>query len=140
MTPKPPKVPNPPRRSPLRPARDLTVRSDESIGRPEDIGRLVPPAAESGPFLCARCRAGDHCRGDETCMCKCGKSTRVTVNLDAATYSQLNHWLNRVTVEVNPDARRISLAQALRAMIRTAILDPSIAEVVIDVLRRENES
>jgi hypothetical protein len=67
-------------------------------------------------------------------------TTRITVDLDSARYTALNKWLLSAAAEVSPDARRVSLVAAMRAMIDACILDKSIGLVVIDLLRRERES
>jgi hypothetical protein len=62
------------------------------------------------------------------------KPVRVTLDLDQATYKELNQWLGTAAAEVGAP---VSKARALRAMIRAVSLDKSIGFVVIDLLRRE---
>ena len=66
-----------------------------------------------------------------------GKTTRVTVDLDAERYAALNRWLASAAPEVSPDARRVSLARAVRAMIDVTTRDKDITLVVLDQLRRD---
>jgi hypothetical protein len=68
------------------------------------------------------------------------KPVRITVDLDPATYTELNRWVGSAAIAVNPDHPRLSLAQALRAMIRAAAADEVVTGVVLDLLRREQES
>ena len=42
---------------------------------------------------------------------------RVTVDLDPATYTELNRWVGGAAIAVNPDFPRLPLAKAIRAMI-----------------------
>lgn len=66
------------------------------------------------------------------------KPFRVTLDLAPADYAELNRWLLKAAAEVDPeDPRRVSLASALRAMIRATAADPVVAGVVLDQLRRE---
>jgi len=45
------------------------------------------------------------------------KPVRVTVDLDPATYTELNRWVGGAAIAVNPDFPRLPLAKAIRAMI-----------------------
>ena len=68
----------------------LRVRSDESIGRPEDIGKLVrlkPP-----------------------------KPARITLNLPPELYRQLTRWADSAAETI--DVPRVGVQDALRAMVR----------------------
>jgi hypothetical protein len=96
-----------PAAAPAKPA--PRIRSDETIGRQKDIGSLVKPAKV--------------------------KPVRITLDLDQATYKELNQWLGSAAAEVGAP---VSKARALRAMIRAVSLDKSIGFVVIDLLRREH--
>jgi hypothetical protein len=93
-------------------------------------------ATAAGPYLCTRCETGSHCRGDETCMCKCGKTKRVTLDLDPETYDTLNQWLGSAAAEVGAP---VSKARALRAMIKAVSLDKSVGLVVVDLVRRDGQ-
>jgi hypothetical protein len=65
------------------------------------------------------------------------RPVRITVDLDPDRYAALNKWLALAAPEVSPDARRVSLARAVRAMVDVITLDKSVGLVVIDLLRRE---
>jgi len=68
------------------------------------------------------------------------KPYRVTLDLAPADYAALNRWLLTAAAEADPeDPRRVSLASALRAMIKVTTADKSIALVVVDQLRRQRE-
>ena len=75
------------------PARDLTVRSDDSIGRPEDIGSLVPPA-------------GPPPRPE--------KLIRFTIDLDPALHQDLKEYAVQT---------RVSAAQVVRVMLAELLHD-----------------
>lgn len=68
------------------------------------------------------------------------KTIRITIDLDQARYTALNRWLAWAAVEASPDAKRISAAGALRAMIDVLDRDKDIGIVVIDWLRRNAEA
>lgn len=104
MTPKPPKVPNPPRRSPMRPTPNHSHGSN-----------LPAPKA---PELK-------------------GGTVRVTASLGHEQYAALSLWLVQASGAVNPDApRRISIDQALRAMVDVTTKDELVTTMVLDQLRR----
>lgn len=107
-----PAAPAPTRAKPARQA--PRIRSDESIGRPEDIGKLVPPKAAAGT------RPPD---------------VRVTLNIPPDLYRQFRKWTDHAADELG--APQVSQQDALRAMITAITLDPSIGLVVIDLLRQE---
>jgi hypothetical protein len=67
------------------------------------------------------------------------KPIRVTLDLDPATYKELNRWLGTAAVAVNPDHPRLSLAKALRAMIHATTTDEVVTGVVLGLLRKEQE-
>jgi hypothetical protein len=67
------------------------------------------------------------------------KPVRITLDLDPATYKDLNRWVGSAAVAVNPDHPRLSLAQTLRAMIHATTADTVVAGVVVDLLRRDQE-
>jgi hypothetical protein len=67
-------------------------------------------------------------------------TTRITLDLNEDDYKALNRWVGSAAIAVNPDHPRLSLAQALRAMIRAAAADEVVTGVVLDLLRREQES
>jgi hypothetical protein len=100
------------------------VRSDDSIGRPEDIG--THPAAKP-----------TRTKAKPKPAPAAGKPVRITVDLDAARYTELNRWLAWAAVEASPDAKRISAAAAIRAMIDVITRDKDIGIVVVDQLRRD---
>jgi len=64
------------------------------------------------------------------------KPVRVTLDLDPATYTELNRWLGTAAVEANPDFPRLTIARALRAMIHATINDPAAASAVMEQLRQ----
>jgi hypothetical protein len=64
------------------------------------------------------------------------KPIRVTLDLDPATYTDLNRWLGSAAIEVNPDHPRLSIAQALRAMIHVTTGDQAMAAAVIGQLQQ----
>ena len=67
----------------------------------------APAAKPDTPYLCPRCRAGDHCRGDETCMCKCEKKpVRVTLNIPPELYRQLRKWTDAAADETRRTRRQ----------------------------------
>jgi hypothetical protein len=93
----------------------LTIRSDESIGLPEDIGKLVQPTARTKPV-------------------------RITVDLSPADYDALNHWIGTAAAQINSaPGQRLTLSKAVRAMLKATIVDKSIGLVVIDLLRQASE-
>lgn len=65
------------------------------------------------------------------------KPVRITVDLPPETYRQLQEWTTRATAEL--DIPRLTLADAIRAMIRVTAIDTSIGAVVVDMIRREKE-
>jgi hypothetical protein len=64
------------------------------------------------------------------------RPVRVTVDLDPATYTELNRWVGRAAVAVNPDFPRLPLAKAIRAMIHATAASEAVAGAVIEQLRR----
>lgn len=85
------------------------IRSDESIGRQEDIGRLAPPAEEP--------------------------KARVTLNLPAPMYRDLERWAMEAAGTLG--VPRVGIQDALRAMVRVATVDELVTSMVVDQLRRE---
>jgi uncharacterized protein (DUF2236 family) len=65
------------------------------------------------------------------------KPVRITVDLAPADYQALNRWLARAGVELDQPVSRMTLARALRAMIRAAAADDVVNAVVLDLMRRE---
>ena len=61
---------------------------------------------------------------------------RVTVDLDPATYTELNRWVGGAAVAVNPDFPRLPLAKAIRAMIHATAASEAVAGAVIEQLRQ----
>jgi hypothetical protein len=64
------------------------------------------------------------------------KPARVTLNLPPSLMRDVEQWT--VEAAATMDVPRVSVQDALRGMIRAAVLDKSIGLVVIDLLRREN--
>jgi hypothetical protein len=67
------------------------------------------------------------------------KPVRITVDLAPADYQALNRWVAKAGVELDLPVSRLSLAQAIRAMIRAAAADGVVNAVVLDLLRREQD-
>ena len=61
---------------------------------------------------------------------------RVTVDLDPATYTELNRWVGGAAIAVNPDFPRLPLAKAIRAMIHATTASEAVAGAVIEQLRQ----
>src|SRR4249920_3060821 len=64
------------------------------------------------------------------------KPVRVTVDLDPATYTELNRWVGGAAIAVNPDFPRLPLAKAIRAMIHATTASEAVASAVIEQLRQ----
>ena len=64
------------------------------------------------------------------------KPVRVTVDLDPATYTELNRWVGGAAIAVNPDFPRLPLAKAIRAMIHATTASEAVARAVIEQLRQ----
>ena len=54
-----------------------------------------------------------------------------------ADYQVLNRWLARASVELDQPVSRMTLARAIRAMIRATAGDHVVNDVVLDLMRRE---
>ena len=54
-----------------------------------------------------------------------------------ADYQVLNRWLARASVELDQPVSRMTLARAIRAMIRATADDHVVNDVVLDLMRRE---
>lgn len=67
------------------------------------------------------------------------KPTRITVDLAPADYQALTRWVAKANVTLDVPVSRLSLAQAIRAMIRATSADDIVNGVVLDLLRREHE-
>lgn len=65
------------------------------------------------------------------------KPVRITLDLDPKTYAALNRWVGSAAVAVDPDFPRLSLAKALRAMVRATIEDTAATGVVLQLLRED---
>ena len=63
------------------------------------------------------------------------KPVRVTVDLDPATYTELNRWVGSAAIAVNPDFPRLPLAKAIRAMIHATAASEAVTSAVIEQLR-----
>jgi hypothetical protein len=66
------------------------------------------------------------------------KPVRITVDLPPETYRQLQQWTTKAAGEL--DIPRLTLADAIRAMVRVTSADDGISAVVVDMIRREKES
>jgi hypothetical protein len=66
-------------------------------------------------------------------------TTRITLDLGEEDYKALNRWVWSAALAVSPDRPRLSLAQALRAMIRAAAGDEAVTGAVVGQLRRERD-
>ena len=64
------------------------------------------------------------------------KPVRVTVDLDPATYTELNRWVGGAAIAVDPDFPRLPLAKAIRAMIHATTASEAVASAVIEQLRQ----
>jgi hypothetical protein len=67
------------------------------------------------------------------------KPVRVTVDLDPATYTELNRWVGGAAIAVNPDFPRLPLAKAIRAMIHATTASEAVASAVIEQLRQDQD-
>ncbi len=65
------------------------------------------------------------------------KPVRITVDLAPADYRVLNSWLARAGVELDQPVSGMTLARAIRAMIRATATDHVVNDVVLDLLRKE---
>jgi hypothetical protein len=87
----------------------LRVRSDESIGRPEDIGKLASPKPQ--------------------------KDARITLNLPPQLYRDLVRWADTTAEAL--DVPRVSVQQALRGMIREVTSNPAVSAKIMSSVREE---
>jgi hypothetical protein len=65
------------------------------------------------------------------------KPVRITVDLPPEAYRQLQEWVTKAAGEL--DIPRLTLADAVRAMVRVTAIDDGISAVVVDTIRREKE-
>jgi hypothetical protein len=65
------------------------------------------------------------------------RATRITVDLTPEAHRQLTAWTASAAREL--DLPRVTIADAMRAMAKVTALDPSIATVVLEMIRREKE-
>ena len=65
------------------------------------------------------------------------KPVLITVDLQPEVYRQLQEWVTKAAGEL--DIPRLTLADAVRAMVRVTAVDDGISAVVIDTIRREKE-
>ena len=61
---------------------------------------------------------------------------RVTVDLDPATYTELNRWAGSAAIAGGPDFPRLPLAKAIRAMIHATAASEAVTSAVIGQLRQ----
>jgi hypothetical protein len=66
------------------------------------------------------------------------KPVRITVDMPPELYRTLTEWTARAAAEL--DVPRLTLADAIRAMVRTTAVDSGISATVIDVVRRDKEA
>ena len=66
------------------------------------------------------------------------KPVRITVDLDPETYTELNRWLGTAAIAVNRDHPRLSIAQAIRAMIHASARHEAVTAAVVGELQQEN--
>src|SRR5947207_13136835 len=64
------------------------------------------------------------------------KPVRVTVDLDPATYTELNRWAGGAAIAGNPDFPRLPLATAIRAMILATTASEAVAGAGLQQLRQ----
>ena len=64
------------------------------------------------------------------------KPVRVTVDLDPATYTELNRWVGGAVIAVNQDFLRLPLAKAILAMIHATTASEAVTSAVIEQLRQ----
>ena len=64
------------------------------------------------------------------------KPVRVTVDLDPATYTELNRWAGSAAIAGGPDFPRLPLAKAIRAMIHATAASEAVTSAVIEQLRQ----
>lgn len=65
------------------------------------------------------------------------KPVRITVDLSPAAYRQLTDWSAEAAKEL--DIPRLSIADAVRAMVRATAADKGVSAMVTDLIRREQE-
>ena len=63
------------------------------------------------------------------------KPYRITVDLSPATYTALHRWLASAAVEV--DTPKLTLSDAVRAMVEGTIGDTDATTVVLGILRKD---
>jgi hypothetical protein len=66
------------------------------------------------------------------------KPVRITIDMPPELYRELTGWTTTAAGEL--DIPRLTLADAVRAMVKVTTIDPSIAVVMLDMIRRERES
>ncbi len=69
------------------------------------------------------------------------KPVRITIDLDPAAYTALNHWIEHQAQRIGPTVpfRRLSQSAAVRAMIDAAVKDETVTLVVLNLPRRDLE-
>jgi hypothetical protein len=67
------------------------------------------------------------------------KPIRITLDLKQADYDALNRWTASAGAELGQPVSRLTLARSLRAMIHATTTDDAVADVVLDLLRRDQD-
>ena len=67
------------------------------------------------------------------------KPIRITLDLKQADYDALNRWTASAGVELGQPVSRLTLARSLRAMIHATTTDDMVGDVVLDLLRRDQD-
>jgi hypothetical protein len=67
------------------------------------------------------------------------KPIRITLDLKQADYDALNRWTASAGAELGQPVSRLTLARSLRAMIHATTTDDAVGDVVLDLLRRDQD-
>jgi hypothetical protein len=65
------------------------------------------------------------------------KPVRITIDLTPELYRELTEWTSRAAAEL--DVPRLTIADAIRGMVRVTALDSGISATVTDIIRRHRE-